>query len=52
MVKLLLAKDADLTYPNKAGWTPVNSASENGHIEVVKLLVENGAVLTMVDTCS
>ena len=29
------------------GWTPINTASSNGHIEVVKLLLEKGADITI-----
>lgn len=36
-----------LKYPY--GWTPLNAASANGHIEVVRLLLENRADITVVD---
>ena len=31
------------------GWTPLNAALESGHIEVVKLLLEKGADVTIAD---
>jgi ankyrin repeat protein len=42
-VKLLLDRGADVTTTNKDGWTPVNTASNNGHAEVVRLLLASGA---------
>ncbi|KAK2053361.1 hypothetical protein LY76DRAFT_524734, partial [Colletotrichum caudatum] len=36
IVKLLL-NNGDITIVNEGGWTPLNSASNNGHLEVVKL---------------
>jgi hypothetical protein len=37
----LLKKDADFTMANNNGWTPLHAASWTGHLEVVKLLLEN-----------
>lgn len=43
---LLLEKGADITIANNDGWTPVNIALENGYLEVVKLLLEEGPDIT------
>jgi ankyrin repeat protein len=32
---------------NQNGWTPLNTAANNGHIDVMKLLLENGADVTV-----
>ncbi|KAK4074658.1 hypothetical protein Purlil1_12897 [Purpureocillium lilacinum] len=37
VVDVLIEKGADITIADNDGWTPVNSASANGHAEVVKL---------------
>ncbi|KAG9228536.1 ankyrin [Amylocarpus encephaloides] len=47
IVKLLLKKGADVTVANREGWTPLNSASYSGHVDVVKLLLEKGADMTV-----
>ena len=47
VVKLLLKKGADVTVANNKGWTPLNSASDNGHLEVVKFFLEKGADMTV-----
>ena len=39
----------DLNYVSFKGDTPLNAASKNGHLEIVKYLVENGAQINMVD---
>lgn len=36
-----------MTVVTTSGWTPLNSASDNGHVDVVKLLLEKGADLTV-----
>jgi ankyrin repeat protein len=35
VVKLLLEKGADVAIANRERWTPLNSASNNGHVEAV-----------------
>jgi ankyrin repeat protein len=39
----------DITIPNGDGSTPIDSASGNGHTEVVKLLLEHDADITILD---
>jgi len=34
---------ADIAATTSNGWTPLNSASDSGHLEVVKLLLDKGA---------
>ena len=43
IVKLMLKKDARFNIQNKARFTDLMVASMNGHTEVVKTLLENGA---------
>jgi ankyrin repeat protein len=38
----LLEKDADIAIANKDDWTPLNLTSSNGHLKVVKLVLEEG----------
>ena len=38
----MVAKGADV---NKTGWTPLHYASSNGHVDVIKLLIENHAYI-------
>ncbi len=45
----VMGKGADLSVANNNGWTPVKSAAGQGHLEVVKFLVEQGADLTVAD---
>jgi ankyrin repeat protein len=47
MVKFLIEKGADIAIANSGGWTPLNSASESGHLEVFKFLVEKRADITV-----
>eukprot|EP00465_Bigelowiella_longifila_P010105 CAMPEP_0185255706 /NCGR_PEP_ID=MMETSP1359-20130426/4782_1 /TAXON_ID=552665 /ORGANISM="Bigelowiella longifila, Strain CCMP242" /LENGTH=59 /DNA_ID=CAMNT_0027839835 /DNA_START=220 /DNA_END=396 /DNA_ORIENTATION=+ len=40
----LLSKNADIDQRDKyTGWTPLNAASSNGHLDVVKVLLEEKA---------
>jgi len=36
-----------VTVANREGWTPLNSAAHNGHVDVVKLLLERWADVTV-----
>ncbi len=40
--KLLVARDADV---NKTGWTPLHYAATNGHLEVIKFLLDEHAYI-------
>ncbi len=42
MVKRLIARDADI---NKPGWAPLHYAATNGHVAIMKLLLENHAFI-------
>lgn len=42
MVKRLIARDADV---NKPGWAPLHYAATNGHVAIMKLLLENHAFI-------
>ena len=41
---------ADIAIADIEGWTPLNSASLSGHVDVVKLLLEKGADVTAART--
>ena len=43
IVKLLIAKGADVNATNQDVWTPLHTAAQYGHPEMVKLLIEAGA---------
>ena len=43
MLKVLIGQGADLTTPDKEGWTALHCAASAGFLDVVKLLVESGA---------
>jgi len=45
-VQRLLEKGADVAAASNEGWTPLKSASSNGHVDVVRLLLEKGADVT------
>jgi hypothetical protein len=51
IVKLLVAKGAELDVSNKKGITPLMVAAKNGRAEVVKLLVDAGAHVSLKDKC-
>jgi ankyrin repeat protein len=42
VVKYLVGAGCDKNLKNNDGWTPLHSASYNGHLEVVKYLVGAG----------
>ncbi|MES0489282.1 MAG: ankyrin repeat domain-containing protein [Leptospirales bacterium] len=42
-VKILISRGADINIPNDRGWTPLYISIMGGNIEIVKLLLENGA---------
>jgi ankyrin repeat protein len=42
---VLLEKGADLTVTSNEGWTPLNSATRKGHVDIVKLLFNKVANL-------
>ena len=39
VVKLLLLANANVEAQNNNGWTPLNSAASDGHMEVVQVVV-------------
>lgn len=43
VVRLLIARKADVNARSRAGWTALMSAAWEGHTQVVKLLLENHA---------
>jgi ankyrin repeat protein len=49
IVKLLLAKGANVNKASKEGWTPLYEASINGRANVVKVLLNKGADVNKVD---
>ena len=42
MVKKLIARDADV---NKTGWTALHYAATNGHVEIIRILLEQHAYI-------
>ncbi len=49
-LKILLAANATIDWKNKSGTTALMSASSNGHMEIVKALLDQKAVLNAADT--
>ncbi|CAI8051566.1 Ankyrin-2 [Geodia barretti] len=50
IVRLLLEKRADVSICDKNGCSPVYGASQNGHTDVVDLLVQAGADIHLATT--
>ncbi|KAM0261878.1 hypothetical protein ACHAQJ_002081 [Trichoderma viride] len=50
VVRRRLDEGADVNAADKDGWTPLHAASEYGHVEVARLLIEKGAVTTPAPT--
>ncbi|GMF22812.1 unnamed protein product [Phytophthora fragariaefolia] len=46
---LLLEHHADLNCCDKCGWTPLHGAAAAGHLDIVQLLIANGAKLNAVN---
>ena len=44
--QVLIGQGADLTTPDKEGWTALHCAANAGYLDVAKLLVESGSVST------
>lgn len=42
-VSKLITKGADVNINDERGWTPLHTASQNGHYDIVALLLEKGA---------
>ena len=42
-IQILLQAGADIDAADKDGWTPLSIAAENGNLEAVKALLQNGA---------
>ncbi|KAE9383772.1 ankyrin, partial [Gymnopus androsaceus JB14] len=43
VVKLLIVNNAEIEIPDDAGYTPLLIAAEKSHMNIVSLLLENGA---------
>ena len=50
-LKVLIGQGADLTTPDKEGWTAIHCAASAGYLDVVKLLVESGASADVMSSC-
>ncbi|RDW56499.1 hypothetical protein BP5796_13140 [Coleophoma crateriformis] len=49
MIHLLIEEGAEVAFQDDASWTPLHSASSNGHVDVVKVLLENGSDVNVGD---
>jgi ankyrin repeat protein len=45
MVRLLIERGADVNSRDENGWTPCHTASQGGHLDVVKLLLQHGTAV-------
>ncbi len=43
LIRVLLDAGADPDYPNRFNWTPLQVASEKGHVSIIRMLLEAGA---------
>jgi len=50
MVKNLIVKGGDVNERDSDGYTPLCSASAEGHLEIAKILIEEGADIESTDT--
>lgn len=48
-VKEYLSKVSDVNFISLKGDSPLNSAVHNGHLDIVQLLIENGALCSFAD---
>lgn len=46
VLKLLVAEGFDFVTPTSIGMAPINVAAEHGHVDVIQLLLENGAPMS------
>jgi hypothetical protein len=40
---------ADPNFPNKRGYTPLHAAAEEGHLEILQLLLSRGGKINIID---
>lgn len=50
-VKDLINKNKDVDIEDKSGYTALHYASRNGHLEMCKLLISNGANVNALTRC-